>query len=57
MEKMISGQNGRPVARLVPLEGVPLGRIGVAKGAFEVPDSNAAVNEEVTGLFAGERSM
>ena len=42
------------MAKLVPLENVPAGkRIGIAKGAFEVPDSIYAHNKEIAELFLG----
>ena len=53
--EIVIARNGRPVARLVPLESAPAGkRIGVAKGLFEVPDSIDAHNDEVAQLFMGE---
>jgi prevent-host-death family protein len=53
--EIIIARNGRPAARLVPLEGTSAGqRIGVAKGKFEVPDNIDAGNEEVARLFLGE---
>lgn len=52
--EIIIARNGRPAAKLVPLESTAPGlRIGVAKGAFEVPDDIDAYNEEVTRLFLG----
>jgi antitoxin (DNA-binding transcriptional repressor) of toxin-antitoxin stability system len=52
--EIIIARGGRPVARLVPLENVPAGkRIGIAKGAFEVPDSIDAHNKEIAELFLG----
>ena len=49
-----SGNHGRPVARLVPVGSSPLGkRIGVARGAFVVPDSIDIDNDEVETLFHG----
>ncbi|MEY2700653.1 MAG: hypothetical protein RIQ52_1408 [Pseudomonadota bacterium] len=37
--EIIIARNGRPVARLVPIETIAVGkRIGIAKGKFEVPD-------------------
>lgn len=54
--EIIIARNGRPVAKLVPIDTVPAGkRIGVAKGAFEVPDSIDAHNDEVPRLFLGGR--
>ena len=53
--EIVIARNGRPVAKLVPLETAPSGkRIGVAKGLFEVPDSIDAHNEQVAQLFMGE---
>lgn len=55
-KEIILARNGRPVARLVPLETRPLDikrRLGVAKGRFEVPDSIDARNDEITDFFAG----
>ncbi|MEW6416406.1 MAG: type II toxin-antitoxin system Phd/YefM family antitoxin [Pseudomonadota bacterium] len=55
--EIIIARNGRPAARLVPLDAVPPGkRIGVAKGKFEVPDSIDAHNDEVARLFLGRQS-
>ncbi|MBS0353376.1 MAG: type II toxin-antitoxin system Phd/YefM family antitoxin [Proteobacteria bacterium] len=52
--EIIIARNGRPAAKLVPMDTVSVGqRIGVAKGKFEVPDSIDAHNEEVARLFMG----
>ena len=52
--EIVIARNGRPAAKLVPVDTVPAGqRIGVARGRFEVPDSIDAHNEEVSGLFMG----
>lgn len=52
--EIVIARNGRPAAKLVPLDAVPAGkRIGVAKGAFEVPDNIDAHNDEVVRLFLG----
>lgn len=52
--EIIIARNGRPAAKLVPMDTVPRGmRIGVAKGLFEVPDSIDAHNDEVARLFLG----
>lgn len=52
--EIIIARNGRPVARLVPLDSSHLGpRIGVAKGVFVVPDCIDAANEEIDPLFHG----
>ncbi|MGE0049347.1 MAG: type II toxin-antitoxin system Phd/YefM family antitoxin [Acidithiobacillus sp.] len=55
--EIIIARNGRPAAKLVPVDSVQAGkRIGVAKGKFEVPDSIDAHNEEIEFLFLGGRS-
>ncbi len=52
--EIIIARNGRPVAKLVPISSKSLGkRLGVAKGAFEVPDTIDGFNEDVARLFAG----
>ncbi len=52
--EIIIARNGRPAARLVPMDSVPAGRrIGVARGKFEVPDSIDVHNDEVARLFLG----
>lgn len=54
--EIVIARNGRPAAKLVPMEAVPAGkRIGVAKGRFKVPDSIDAHNKEVAKLFPGGR--
>ncbi len=50
--EIIIARNGRPAAKLVPLQTVPLKqRLGLAKGKFEVPDDIDAYNDEVARLF------
>jgi len=52
--EIIIARNGRPAAKLVSMEVLEPGlRIGVAKGAFIVPDSIDADNDEVARLFHG----
>ncbi len=52
--EIIIARNGRPAAKLVPMDAAPTGtRIGVAKGMFEVPDTIDAHNAEVARLFMG----
>jgi len=52
--EIVIARNGRPVAKLVPMDTVPAGqRIGVAKGKFQVPDTIDAHNAEVAQLFMG----
>ncbi|MDE3011073.1 MAG: type II toxin-antitoxin system Phd/YefM family antitoxin [Pseudomonadota bacterium] len=53
-KEIIIARNGRPAARLVPIESAPSGtRIGVAKGLFEVPDDIDAHNDDVARLLQG----
>jgi antitoxin (DNA-binding transcriptional repressor) of toxin-antitoxin stability system len=50
--EIIIARNGRPAARLVPIDAAVTGkRLGVAKGRFRVPDNIDASNEEVARLF------
>lgn len=52
--EIIIARNGRPAAKLVPMDISMSGqRIGIAKGAFEVPDNIDASNDEVAKLFLG----
>lgn len=52
--EIIIARNGRPAAKLVPIQAALTGnRIGVAKGAFEVPDDIDAHNGEVARLLLG----
>ncbi|HTY50522.1 MAG TPA: type II toxin-antitoxin system Phd/YefM family antitoxin [Steroidobacteraceae bacterium] len=54
--EIIIARNGRPAAKLVPVDAMPAGkRIGVAKGRFKVPDSIDARNAEVAQLFLRRR--
>ena len=53
-DEIVIARNGRPVARLVPIERARAVRLGVAKGRFEVPDDIDAHNDEVVALFAAE---
>lgn len=53
--EIVIARNGRPAAKLVPVDAVPSGkRIGVAKGMFVVPEDIDAHNDEVARLFAGK---
>jgi prevent-host-death family protein len=55
--EIVIARNGRPAARLVPMEAMPMGkRIGVAKGKFKVPDDIDAWNVDVAKMFLGEQS-
>ncbi len=50
--EIIIARNGRPAARLVAVESAPASsRIGVARGAFEVPDDIDASNPDIARLF------
>lgn len=50
--EIVIARNGRPVARLVPMEVAPAGkRLGAAKGQFEVPESIDLHNDEVARSF------
>jgi antitoxin (DNA-binding transcriptional repressor) of toxin-antitoxin stability system len=52
--EIVIARNGRPAAKLVPMDTVPAGqRIGVAKGKFKVPDYIDTHNEEVARMFLG----
>ena len=52
--EIVIARNGRPAAKLVPMNTIPVGqRIGVAKGKFEVPNTIDAHNDEVARLFIG----
>ena len=55
--EIVSARNGRPVARLVPVAVAPASRrLGVARGAFVVPDSLDAATEEIERLFYGSKA-
>ena len=52
--EIIIARNGRPAAKLVPIDNRPAGqRLGVARGCFVMPESIDASNEEVARLFEG----
>lgn len=52
--EIVIARNGRPAAKLVPIDAVPAGkRLGIAKGKFNVPDTIDAHNTEVADLFLG----
>lgn len=51
--EVIIARNGRPVAKLVPIAPRQGQRIGVARGAFIVPDTIDAENATVEALFSG----
>jgi prevent-host-death family protein len=52
--EIIIARNGRPVARLVPLKAVTVGkRIGIARGKFTVPDDIDTDEAAIAALFTG----
>lgn len=53
--EIVISRNGKPVARVVPIQTDTTHRIGVAAGEFEVPDNIDAHNAEVAALFYGGR--
>lgn len=55
-QEIILARNGRPAARLVPLQqDKPHGpRLGIAKGKLTIPDDIDHLGAEVAALFRGE---
>lgn len=55
--EVVIARNGRPAAKLVPIESaLPSRRIGVAKGKFEIPDDIDGHNDEIARMFLNGRS-
>ena len=53
--EIIIARNGKPAARLVPIDSCGVGkRLGAARGKFKVPENIDAHNEEVAKLFGTE---
>jgi len=53
--EIVIARNGRPAAKLVPIDAAPSGkRIGAAKGRFVMPDDIDTHNDEVARLFSGK---
>jgi len=53
-EEIVIARNGKPAARLVPVARAKSGkRIGVAKGKFEAPDPDEAIDAAIEKLFSG----
>jgi prevent-host-death family protein len=53
--EFVISRNGKPVARVLPIQPDVSLRIGVAAGEFEVPDDIDAHNAEVATMFLGGR--
>lgn len=52
--EIVIARNGKPAAKLVPLQAPTVGpRLGIAKGAFTVPEDIDLHNAEVAALFQG----
>jgi len=52
--EIIIARNGRPVARLAPLEPKKSRvRLGLAKGLFEPPEEDPELDREIAELFFG----
>lgn len=51
---IIIARNGKPAARLVPLDARPKLRLGLAKGRYIVPDRIDDDNDEIAAMFEGE---
>lgn len=51
---VVIARNGKPAARLVPLDAQPRLRLGLAKGRFVVPDRIDDDNEEIAAWFEGQ---
>lgn len=50
-KEIIIARNGKPVARLVPLEKRPKVKLGLYEGQFRAPDDIDDCNDEVLKLF------
>ncbi len=56
--EIIIARNGRPVARLAPLEPKRRGvRLGLAKGLFKAPEDTKALDDEIAELFYGKDGL
>ncbi|NWG31965.1 MAG: type II toxin-antitoxin system prevent-host-death family antitoxin [Rhodocyclaceae bacterium] len=51
--EIVISRNGKPVARVLPIQPDTSRRIGIARGEFEVPEDIDAHNDEVAALFMG----
>ena len=52
--EIVIARNGKPAARLMPLEQKKGALIGIAKGEFEVPDNIDELNDEISRMFYGD---
>lgn len=52
--EIVLARNGRPAARLVPIQQKRAIRLGLARGQFSLPDDFDDDDEEVAKLFYGE---
>jgi prevent-host-death family protein len=53
-KEIVIARNGRPAARLVPIEAAMAGRrIGIAKGKFLAPEPDPKLDAEVAKRFLG----
>jgi antitoxin (DNA-binding transcriptional repressor) of toxin-antitoxin stability system len=52
--EVIIARNGKPAARLVPIEAAKRPIWGLAKGKYNIPDNIDALNPEIEKLFYGE---
>ena len=50
-QEIIIARNGRPAAKLVPIDSRPAKRLGIAKGRFDIPDTIDAHNDEIARRF------
>ena len=54
VSEIIIARNGKPAARLVPIQELPAGqRIGVAKGKFTAPDPDPVADKIIQNMFEG----
>ena len=52
LSEVVILRGGRPVAKLIPIAAAGK-RLGIAAGAFHVPDDVDGPNAEIESLFAG----
>ena len=54
-DEIVISRNGKPIARLMPIQTDISRRVGLARGEFEIPDDIDQHNAEVAALFLGRR--